>query len=360
MATSDVRAICVENERWYQDWNMITLWESATEDPIFTFIKKGFGLPRPRQCTPIKGGLINDTYDIDGTWVLQHVNPIFGEAVNDDIAALTPILRQGGVNVPLLCRATTGAWSLEGSDFGLKTGRWRLMTKIAGASRDHVESIEQIRALTVAIARFHGALDGCRYAFRHSRSGVHDFQRHYDNLERTLASLDYRQHRLYGDVRHLFEKIQALSRFVPFDSVMACEDLRIIHGDPKISNFMMDGDAVCGVVDLDTLARSRVAFDVGDAIRSWCNPCPEDVEPQFNREFAREMLGLYLECAPYLSRSERESLSASAPFIALELSMRFAKDALCEDYFGFNPDIGHGEHSFLRAKAMFTLCSQML
>ena len=54
------------------------------------------------------------------------------------------------------------------------------------------------------------------------------------------------------------------------------------------------------------------------------------------------------------------SLADAAPFIALELSMRFARDALCEDYFGFDPEIGHGEHSLLRARNMANLCEQML
>ncbi len=328
--------------------------------PYFEFIAKGFGLPRPRQCLPLSGGLINETFNVDDLFILQHINAIFGPAVNDDIAALTPILRNHGVNVPLLCRALNGEYSLKGEDFGLAKGRWRLMTKLEGTTIHAADNIETIRSLTRAMARFHGALDDCHYEFLHKRPGVHDFMRHYHALEMTLLDENNRRHRLWQKVSDLFDKMKNLSRYVDFNSVICCEDLRIIHGDPKVSNFMMKGDDVCGIVDLDTMARSRVSFDVGDAIRSWCNPRPEDVEPAFNREYAREVIGLYLDEAPFLSKSERTSLPSSSAFISLELAMRFAKDAICEDYFGFNPEIGHAEHSYLRAVAMYQLCDQML
>ena len=328
-------------------------------DNICELVHVGFGLPRPAAVTPLSGGLINATYCADGVWIVQCVNPIFGATVNDDIAALTPVLRSHGVEVPLLCRAIDGEWSLDGRRFDLD-GRWRVMTRISGESHDHAESIEEIRALTVALARFHAALDGMHYEFRHKRPGVHDFMRHYHALERTVEGDEYRGHRLYAETLSLWNSIKDIARFVDFDSVMVCEDLRIIHGDPKISNFMQASGAVTGIVDLDTMAKSRVAFDVGDAVRSWCNPCAEDVEPAYNPEYAREMLGLYQEESPFLSRAERLSLPSAPAFISLELSMRFLKDALCEDYFGFDPKKGHGEHSLLRAQSMYTLCTQMM
>lgn len=336
---------------------------SLVDDPndaIRKLISNGFGLPAPVHCEIMSGGLINETWNIDNIWVLQHVNPIFGAAVNDDIAELTPILRTHGVNVPLLCRACDGNWSVEGADFGLKKGRYRLMTMLSGKLHDKLENIEQLRELTRTLSRFHGALDRCHYVFQHKRPGVHDFMRHYNALEMTVESENYRNHRLWQKVSDLFDKMKELSKFVDYDSVMTCEHLRIIHGDPKISNFMFENEHVSGVVDLDTMALSRVSFDVGDAVRSWCNPKAEDEEPAYDREFAREMIGLYQEESPFLKRDERKSLGASAAFISLELAMRFAKDALCEDYFGFKPEIGHGEHSYMRAKSMFELCSQML
>jgi Ser/Thr protein kinase RdoA (MazF antagonist) len=317
-----------------------------------------YALPEPRKYTKITDGLINQTFDIDNVWILQHLNKIFKSEVNDDIAELTPILRQHGVNVPLICRTKSGATSVDGSEVGLDPGCWRLMTKVEGKTLHKVCNIEQIRSLTSAIAAFHKALDGCRYAFKHTRSGVHDFEKHQHALEQSLQT--HTKHPYFESVQSLYEKMMHLVSFVAPDNVMACDDLRIIHGDPKVSNLLFENDEVVSIVDLDTMAKSRVAFDIGDAIRSWCNPRTESEDPEFNREYAREVLGLYLELSPFLTRAERESLPHAAALISLELAMRFARDALCEDYFAFDPEIGHAKHSFMRAHAMYTLCEQML
>lgn len=322
------------------------------------FVHEAFGVPEPSACAPLAGGLINDTFRVDGMYVLQRVNPIFGASVNSDIASLVPVLSRGGVCVPSLLRAMTGAWCAEGGDFGFEPGNWRLMQLLPGESRQSAGNMSQIRSLTRALARFHGALDGCCHVFAHSRPGVHDIERHAEAFGRAVA--ERREHRLYREVSELHARAVSLLRHIDFESVMDCPAQRIIHGDPKITNFLFSGDEVCGVVDLDTMARSRVSFDVGDAVRSWCNPKREDEEPSYDREYAREVVGLYEEEAKFLSAPERRSLKSSAPFITLELCMRFGRDALCEDYFGYDASIGHGEHSLRRAEAMYALVCQML
>ena len=54
--------------------------------------------------------------------------------------------------------------------------------------------------------------------------------------------------------------------------------LRPIHGDPKVNNVMMDtatGQAV-SMVDLDTVKPGLVHYDIGDCLRSGCNPLGEE------------------------------------------------------------------------------------
>ena len=109
---------------------------------IADLITGAYALPKPQNCTIITDGLINQTFDIDNTWILQHLSHIFKPQVNDDIAELTPILRQHGVNVPLMCRTKSGDTSVEGADFGLEPGCWRLMTKVAGKTLHKVQNIE--------------------------------------------------------------------------------------------------------------------------------------------------------------------------------------------------------------------------
>ena len=56
--------------------------------------------------------------------------------------------------------------------------------------------------------------------------------------------------------------------------------LRPIHGDPKVNNVMLDtatGRAV-SLVDLDTVKPGLVHYDIGDCLRSGCNPLGEETE----------------------------------------------------------------------------------
>lgn len=327
-------------------------------DAMTRLLCEGYGLMPCQRVCACSIGLINSTYDVDSIWIVQRVNPIFGANVNDDIAFLTPILRSRGVNVPVLCRALNGANCVEGACYGLPDGIYRVMTKLEGKTRCFAENIEQVQSLSRSLARFHRALGDVSYVFSHTRPQVHDFYRHRAGLEQALQT--HRKHPQYVRMKRLAERMKNMERGIPKDSILSCEVRRIIHGDPKISNFMFQNDEVTGVVDLDTMASSLVSFDVGDAIRSWCNPRTESDEPEFNLEYAREILGEYEENSANLTREERALLKPSAPYIVLELAMRFARDALCEDYFGFDPKVGHAEHSARRAEAMAALCDQML
>jgi len=96
---------------------------------------------------------------------------------------------------------------------------------------------------------------------------------------------------------------------------------------------------------------------LGDAWRSWCNRAGEDVNAaRFDLDLFTASARGYLEvCRP--SVAELEALPGGVERICLELSSRFAADALSEDYFGWNPDVAasHGEHSLLRAQGQLTL-----
>lgn len=344
------------------------LTASFREEPIGAGLNRllvdGFGLPPCGEFKRCSGGLINDTYDGDGVWIVQRVNPIFGIGVNEDIAALVPVLQKRGIPVAQLCRSKSGSLALNGADYGLAEGNYRVMPKLDGVAYDCVDDIGQIRALARMLAAFHEALEGVSYQFVHTRPAVHDFYRHKRALDEALATK--REHRYRSTIEKLREEMQKCENSIPIDAIGNVKQRRIIHGDPKVSNFLLNKDAnvefyaITGVIDLDTMARSSISYDVGDAIRSWCNPRKEDECPEFNSEYARETLGEYEEAMRFLVREERETLASSPAYIALELSMRFARDALCEDYFGFSPEIGHAEHSSRRARAMLELCSQML
>ncbi len=116
--------------------------------------------------------------------------------------------------------------------------------------------------------------------------------------------------------------------------------LRIIHGDPKVSNVMIDtgtGLAV-SIVDLDTVKPGLVHYDIGDCLRSCCNPLGEDPgkpdEVRFEPELCRALLRGYFSVAKgFLTEYDREFIYDSIRLLAYELGVRFFCDYLEGDVY---------------------------
>ncbi len=116
--------------------------------------------------------------------------------------------------------------------------------------------------------------------------------------------------------------------------------LRIIHGDPKVSNVMIDtrtGLAV-SIVDLDTVKPGLLHYDIGDSLRSCCNPLGEDPgkpdEVRFEPELCQALLRGYFSAAKgFLTEYEREFIYDSVRLLAYELGVRFFCDYLEGDVY---------------------------
>jgi Ser/Thr protein kinase RdoA (MazF antagonist) len=276
-------------------------------------------------------GLINPTWFVrsqSGTpLVLQRVSPIFPAAVNEDIAAVTEHLAAKGVLTPRLVPSASGGLWVE-----LDGAVWRVLTFIDGVSRDFVESPAQARAAGRVLAEFHHAVADLRHTFRSTRLGVHDTPRHLSTLRAALD--EHRGHRDIEAIRPLAERVLALAERLP--PLPAAAD-RVVHGDPKISNIMFAPSldrALC-MIDLDTLSRMPVALELGDALRSWCNPRTEDApDARFQRPLFEAAVAGYAAAAEgFLAESEWQSIPAGTVTISVELAARFCADALRESYF---------------------------
>lgn len=305
--------------------------------------------PVVTRIEPINSGLINRTFRVttaDGaTAILQCVNPIHAPTVHFDIAAVTAHLERHGVRTPTLLPTTKGTVWLE-----LDTRIWRMLSYIDGATRSQVRRAAEARSAGGLLARFHVALLDYPGPLHNSRLGVHDFNRHIAHLRQTLTT--QREHPRYQRVIPLAERILDYSRELP--SLPKLPD-RLVHGDPKISNFIFrpeSDDAVC-LVDLDTLARMPLAFELGDALRSWCNPSGEDnARGEFSVELLRAAIEGYATIArDRIDHDEWRAFIAGTLRIQIELAARFCADALNESYFGWDParHASRGEHNEVRA-----------
>lgn len=310
-----------------------------------------------RPHRPFGSGLINSTFLVEGIRgpaIVQRLHPIFAGVVNEDIDAVTAHLERKGLVTPRPIRTDEGAlWVTDEQD-----RPWRALTFLEGTSVDRVESAETAREGGALVARFHAAVADLEHEYRHVRAGVHDTDKHLAALRRALA--DHRDHRLFAEVNTLAAPLLYEAERLP-DFTAAGLRPRHCHGDLKISNLLFrNGKGLC-LVDLDTLGRMLWPFEMGDAMRSWCNPRGEDeARAAFDAglfEAALTGYGSVARPAGLLSAEEARSIVGGVLTICLELSARFLADALNETYFGFDKNRypARGEHNLVRGAGQLRL-----
>ncbi len=109
----------------------------------------------------------------------------------------------------------------------------------------------------------------------------------------------------------------------------------IIHGDPKVANFLFaaDSDTAISLIDLDTVMPGLVLHDLGDCLRSCCNSAGEEIaapeETSFDEEcFAAVMEGYCSQASGLLGTKDRQLLIDATWLISFELGLRFFMDHL--------------------------------
>jgi Ser/Thr protein kinase RdoA (MazF antagonist) len=305
-------------------------------------------------------GLINRSYLLsraDGARaVLQAVSPIFSPEIHGNIVAVTERLAAAGLVTPRLLPAR------DGRPYLIAPGGtvWRLQTHVEGVAFEVVGGAGQARAAGALVGRFHAAVDGLDHAFTGLRAGVHDTPRHLARLDEAVAT--HPGHRLIAEVRPLAQAIRAAAGLLP---PLPALPPRVCHGDLKFNNILFAGtqppdDArAVALIDLDTVGPLPLAFELGDAWRSWCNRAGED---DANARLDLEIMGASLDgyragLGRALGADERRALVLGVEWVSLELAARFAADALAESYFGWNASRfpGRGEHNLVRARGQWSL-----
>jgi Ser/Thr protein kinase RdoA (MazF antagonist) len=331
----------------------------------------------------ISGGLINQTFGVRQGGapiaVLQQLHPIFGAEVNLDLEAVTAHLAARNLITPRLWRTVAGdAWATDG-----EAKVWRALTWVEGLCVARVPDGRWAEAGGELVGRFHRAVADLRHAYRFSRGNVHDTPRHFARLRRWLAGEegplpagegtgegapagagDGKGAPLLAEAIDVAQQILDAAAALPVIPVTA---QRHCHGDLKISNLlfdlaqsapMTDVRGVC-LLDLDTLCLGTIAFELGDAMRSWCNPAGEDVTAAaFDLSlFDAAMRGYRGVADPLLSDDERVSIVSGLHTVCVELAARFCIDVFEDRYFGWNaaahPSRRH--HNLVRARSQLSL-----
>ncbi|MBA3501641.1 MAG: phosphotransferase [Deltaproteobacteria bacterium] len=295
------------------------------------------------------GGLINATYCVrDGgapVAVVQRLHPVFGADVNLDIDAVTTHLAARGLATPRLVRTRDGDACVT------HEGRvWRALSWIDGQTVHRVPDPSWAEAAGELVGKFHVAVADFTHDYHFVRAGVHDTLAH---LERLRAAVDGG-----GDQEAiaLGRDVLAAAAALPPMPVLP---RRHCHGDLKISNVLFDPPNARALVDLDTVGLGTLAFELGDAMRSWCNPHGEDAgSVGFELPiFEAAIRGFLRTAGQVVTADERRSIVTGLETVCIELAARFAVDVFRDEYFGWDPARfpSRRAHNLVRARGQLGL-----
>ena len=246
-------------------------------------------------------------------------------------------------------------WLAEDNSF------WRGISFIDNAqSFDTIQDFQHAREIGYGLGMFHSSIDDLRVnKLADTIEGFHITPNYLQHYQRVLNTAKFKSS---PELNYCLKFISDRPKF-PYvlESAKALGklNLRTIHGDPKINNIMIDCSSkqAVAMIDLDTVKPGLVHYDIGDCLRSGCNPLGEETpnweRVTFEPELARAILQGYLPIARnFLTNNDYKYIYESIRLLAFELGLRFLTDYL-EGNIYFS--VEHPEHNLARALVQFKL-----
>ncbi|NDB06783.1 MAG: aminoglycoside phosphotransferase family protein, partial [Acidimicrobiia bacterium] len=246
---------------------------------------------------------------------------------------------------------------------------WRAISQIASAhAYEKVRHPEHAHEAGIVLGHFHRMVsDLPAEKLGYALPGFHVTPGYLAKMEAALAT-PAGQERLNAslEAKRAVRFVEARrARCAVLEEARARGDLglRTTHGDPKVGNIMIDeatGRGTC-IVDLDTVQPGLVHYDIGDAMRSVCNPAGEDASELGSVVFDLELFsmiyrGYQAHAKDFLSAADHRHLFDCIHLIPLELGIRFLADHLAGDvYF----KVRYPGHNLRRALVQFKLAESI-
>ena len=352
----------------------------------FTRILKMFDVAgHPVIVQPLGCGNVNDTYlaicrtvFAEEQLVLQRINNNVFRNPENIMLNLRKLTAHVHPKLEYLAGTGDRIWQMPkiiptraGNDFVIDgVGNiWRVITKIASATaHDKVQDARHAEECGLVLGYFHWMVSDLDPAtLIDPLPGFHITPNYLANYDTTLND-PQAQTRLAAspEAQRLAAFVDARRAYVPFfQEAMKRGELsqRIMHGDPKINNIMIDDYTGKGtaMIDLDTVSPGLFHFDFGDAVRSICNPAGEEetdldkvtFDLNYFEAFSR---GYMTYASGFLTPTERNYLFDAIRLITFELGLRFFQDHLAGNvYFKTR----HPEQNLNRARVQFRLCESI-
>jgi len=328
---------------------------------------------------PLGSGNVNDTYLVNsagGLSVLQRINTaVFQrpELVMHNLHQLSlhmqrklqqghPALGSRRWEHPQLICTRSGDQTWHCCEAG---GFWRSLSFIPQADTvDVIAGAPQARELGSGLGVFHSLISDLPVdALADPLEGFHITPLYLEAYRRAMAAAPPPTDDASRFCMAFIRDREALAPLLEEAKGRGELPLRPIHGDPKINNVMLDrsnGRAVA-LIDLDTVKPGLVHYDIGDCLRSCCNPLGEETTDLngvvFDLPLAAAILEGYLaEAGALLTAQEVALLPDAARLISFELGLRFFTDHLNGNvYFKAR----HPQHNLQRALVQFRLTASI-
>jgi len=322
------------------------------------------------------GGKINDTFLVALTSgdrrILQRINTrifLAPELIMENLRIITEhmagrlpqiIVPGERWEIPRIYSAKTGQdfWQDQ------KGGFWRVMGFISGATAvATVQSLDHAGQAGVALGRFHRLLADLEPGRLHDTlPGFHStpgYLRRYDQVLNKREPLPAE----ILPLAHFIAERREIAFLLEQRRTAGTLSQRVMHGDPRLNNIMIDAQSgrAVALIDLDTVKPGLIHYDIGDLLRSACNPAGGEAidlnKVHFDIDLYSAILTGYLsQIRICLNADDLAAIPDSVLVIAFELGLRYFTDFLEGNvYFkAVTP-----EHNLRRAAVQFRLVEQI-
>ncbi len=294
------------------------------------------------------GGLLNKTYLIRSSdnelFIFQCVHPAVSmDGALNNYFHVTQFFRKN--HLPTQELVMTKGDKLFIEDHG--GWRWRLLRGVEGL---YYESTTD-----PVIANHGGQLLGQFHTLLSQYPDKLEVGRQSYRYESEMAKLKSLESQLMADEDpSIRNATQLLLRELPKLMLPTDLPIRIIHADPKISNFLFTEDkkGVC-MVDLDTVQMLSPLYDIGGALSSWCGQEEDNPRNTFNIKLYDAFLKGYMTTSKgLLSAKEQLLIPQAIKLIMVGLATRFLNDYIEDSYFGFDETRFNSRKAHNKARVM--------
>lgn len=317
-------------------------------------------------------GNINDTYLVttDSTkenhFILQRINThVFKQPklIMQNMRIFTDHMRKRASDEGLFWEMPRVLHARDRQDYYIDPNGefWRAISYVKGAqSFDTIKDVSHAREVGHALGMFQYLISDLSVSqLADTLEGFHITPRYLQQFDRAFSQNGFKKNAEVKYCLNFVEKRREFAHILEHAREQGKLQLRVMHGDPKVNNVMIDetsGRAI-SLVDLDTVKPGLIHYDIGDCLRSGCNPLGEETENweavHFDPQIGAAILEGYLaQARNFLTEADYEYLFDSIRLLAFELGIRFFADYLAGDvYF----KVKYPEHNLRRALVQFKL-----